>query len=128
MGDDRVATGSKEFGKYLKALRESSGLTLRQVEEKTDRAVKNGYLSQIESGAINKPSPGILWELSVVYGVDYGGLLTRVGHRVPTSNVSKARRSIAGLPLDAFADLTEQDQQQLIEYAAFLRQRRTREP
>jgi transcriptional regulator with XRE-family HTH domain len=120
--------GPKEFGKYLKALRESCGLTLRQVEEKTGRAVKNGYLSQIESGVINKPSPGILWELSVVYGVDYGDLLARAGHRVPSSTVPKARRAIAGLPLHAFAELTEQERQQLIEYAAFLRQRRTREP
>jgi transcriptional regulator with XRE-family HTH domain len=122
-----VAMTPKDFGRYLKAMRESAGLTLRQVEEKTGRAVKNGYLSQIESGTINKPSPGILWELASVYGVDYGDLLQRAGHRVPEANVPERERAIAGLPLHAFADLTEDERQQLVEYAAFLRQRRPRD-
>lgn len=124
---DLTAMPPKKFGEHLKGLRKSVGLTLRQVEEKTNRAVKNGYLSQIESGLINKPSPAILWELSMVYGVDYGDLLTRAGHRVPESSVPDAKRAIAGLPLHAFADLTEDERQQLIDYAGFLRQRRHRD-
>jgi transcriptional regulator with XRE-family HTH domain len=114
----------KAFGAYLKAVREAAGLTLRQVEEQTDRVVKNAYLSQIESGAINRPSPGILYELAQVYGLSYRELLVRAGHRVPDADVKPDRQALAGLPLRAFAQLDAEDRQALIEYAAFLRQRK----
>ncbi|SRR6266498_5051530 len=114
----------KAFGAYLRAVREAAGLTLRQVEEQTDRVIKNAYLSQIESGAINRPSPAILYELAQVYGISYRELLVRAGHRVPDGDVKPDRRALAGLPLRAFAELDDQDRQALIEYAAFLRQRK----
>jgi len=114
----------KAFGAYLRAVREAAGLTLRQVEEQTDRVIKNAYLSQIESGAINRPSPGILYELAQVYGVSYRELLVRAGHRVPDADVRPDRQALAGLPLRAFAQLDDEDRQALIEYAAFLRQRK----
>jgi transcriptional regulator with XRE-family HTH domain len=112
------------FGGYIKALREAVGLTLRAVEDRTNRVVKNGYLSQIEKGMINRPSPGILYELAQVYGVSYRELLVRAGHRVPEAQVPPEQQAVAGLPLHAFAELDEEDRQTLIEYAAFLRQRR----
>ena len=41
-------------------------MTLREVEEATNKEVSNGYLSQLESGRISKPSPHILYTLSSV--------------------------------------------------------------
>jgi transcriptional regulator with XRE-family HTH domain len=114
----------KAFGAYLKAVREAAGLTLRQVEEQTDRVVKNAYLSQIEGGAINRPSPAILYELAQAYGISYRELLVRAGHRVPDADAKPDRRPLAGLPLRAFAELDDEDRQALIEYAAFLPQRK----
>jgi HTH-type transcriptional regulator, competence development regulator len=113
-----------EFGAYLKDLRDAAGLTLRDVEERTGGVVKNGYLSQIEKGLINKPSPGILFELAEVLGVSYRVLLIYAGHRVPEEQVPLDQRAIADLPLRAFAELDAEDRQALIEYAAFLRQRK----
>jgi HTH-type transcriptional regulator, competence development regulator len=113
-----------ELGAYLKNLRDAAGLTLRDVEDKTGGVVKNGYLSQIENGAINRPSPGILYELAQVYGVSYRILLARAGHRVPEDEVAPDQRAIADLPLRAFAELDAEDRQALVEYAAFLRQRK----
>lgn len=115
-----------EFGGYLKDLRQLLNMTLRQVEEKTNRVVKNGYLSQIEGGTIQKPSPGILYELSRVYGVDYRDLLQRAGIHVPEDQVPERRRAIPGLPLHAFQDLTAAERQELVQYAAWIRQRRQR--
>jgi transcriptional regulator with XRE-family HTH domain len=120
----RQPVSPEAFGSFIKALREAVGLTLRAVEDKTNRVVKNGYLSQIEKGSINRPSPGILYELAQVYGVSYRELLVRAGHRVPEEQVAPAQQAVAGLPLHAFAELDEEDRQTLIEYAAFLRQRR----
>ncbi len=113
-----------EFGAYLRDLRDAAGLTLREVEERTGGVVKNGYLSQIEKGMINRPSPGILFELAQVFGVSYRVLLIYAGHRVPEEQVAPGQRAVADLPLRAFAELDAEDRQALIEYAAFLRQRR----
>jgi transcriptional regulator with XRE-family HTH domain len=114
----------QQLGNYLKLAREAAGLTLREVEEKTGRIVKNGYLSQIENGAITRPSPRILYELAQVYGISYGELLVRAGHRVPEQNIAPEQRAIADLPLRAFEGLDAEDRQALIEYAAFLRHRK----
>lgn len=113
------------LGSYLRATRQSLGLSLRAVEERTDKAVTNGYLSQIESGAVAKPSPNILWALAEAYGLDYGDLLERAGHRVPHSDETAQRGILAGFPLDAVAELTEAERTDLLQYIAFLRSRRS---
>ena len=41
-----------ELGGLLADLRTAKGLSLRQVEEATDKAVSNAYLSQLENGKI----------------------------------------------------------------------------
>ena len=56
-----------ELGALLADLRTAKGLSLREVEEATDRAVSNAYLSQLENGKIQKPSPNVLHSLSGVY-------------------------------------------------------------
>ena len=48
---------ASELGSLLADLRQAKGLSLREVEEATGRAVSNAYLSQLENGKIQKPSP-----------------------------------------------------------------------
>jgi len=114
----------KDFGRYLRSVREAFGYTLRTVEEKASGRVKNAYLSQIENGQITLPSPAILWVLAEVYGVDYGELLLRAGHRVPESSVATRKRSLAGLPLHALADLDEEDRRELLSFLGYLQTRK----
>ena len=45
----------EHLGTYLKHARMTSGLTLRAVERET--GISNGYLSQLESGRVRRPSP-----------------------------------------------------------------------
>jgi len=123
--DQNLHTATQLLGAYLRATRQSMGLSLRAVEDKTARAVTNGYLSQIESGAVTKPSPNILWALADAYGVDYGDLLVRAGHRVPHSEETNKRAILAGFPLDAVEELTESERAELLQYIAFLRSRRS---
>lgn len=115
---------AQTLGAYLRAARQSLGLSQRAVEDKTSKAVTNGYLSQLESGAVAKPSPNILWALAQAYGVDYGDLLVRAGHRVPHSEETDQRAILAGFPLDAVAELDETERADLLQYIAFLRSRR----
>lgn len=124
MGDDSDSAGGQALGTYLKATRSALGLTLRGVEERTGKAVTNGYLSQIEGGTIAKPSPNVLYHLAQVYDLDYADLLTRAGHRVPESTATVQRGVLAGFPMHAVEDLTEGERAELLDYIAFLRSRR----
>ncbi len=63
------AGARSDLGGLLADLRTAKGLSLRQVEEATDRAVSNAYLSQLEKGKIQKPSPNVLHSLAEVYAV-----------------------------------------------------------
>lgn len=101
-------------------------MTLREVEALTGGAVKNGYLSQIENGHVSLVSPGILFELATVYDVSYGELMERAGHKVPRQDGDRNRGVIAGLPLRAIAKLDPEDRQALIDYVAFLQQKKRR--
>lgn len=58
---------SKKFGDYLRELRESRGLTLREVEKIA--RVSNAYLSQIERDKRSIPNLKILMRLADAYGV-----------------------------------------------------------
>ena len=113
-----------EFGAYLKSLRSASGLTLRDVEAKTDGRVKNAYLSQIEHGGVFRVSAGILWELAGTYGIAWPNLLERAGHRVPEDAATPAPLAIAGLPIHAFEALDDEDRSALVDFVAYLHQRK----
>src|SRR5215213_8592693 len=55
------------LGQYLWTIRKASAMSLRQVEEASEKQVSNAYLSQLETGRITSPSPAILRELASVY-------------------------------------------------------------
>lgn len=62
------------LGKYLKQLRNGSGLTLRELFVKT--GLSTPYLSQLETERIKKPSADVLLKLSLVYNVTVDSLLS----------------------------------------------------
>ncbi|OBK23031.1 hypothetical protein A5635_20355 [Mycobacterium asiaticum] len=101
-------------------------MTLRDVEAATDKSVSNGYLSQIESGTVERPSPNVLFHLATVYDIDYTDLLTRAGHRIPKSGTgfTVAPQTVAGVPLRALQELDEHDQELLRDYLEFLQSRK----
>ncbi len=120
-------TEAESVGDYLKKLRRVAGLTLRDVEARTNSNVKNGYLSQVETGHIQRPAPATLWHLAEVYGVDYNQLLVRAGHRAPSDGMPVD--VLEGVPLSAIAELNEEDKADLREFIEFLTtRRRHREP
>lgn len=76
MAEDIARQSSKlTLGKHLASLRNAAQLSLRQVEEATNKEVSNAYLSQLENDKINKPSPNILHALSHVYSTSYEDLM-----------------------------------------------------
>ncbi len=118
----RAAQTTNDLGPYLKSARRSVGLTLRDVEAKTD--ITNGYLSQIENQLIAKPSPNVLFQLAELYGVEYSDLLVRAGHRVPTAVSGQRADLLNGIPLRALEDLTETEKDDLMDYLKYLKSKR----
>ena len=122
----QFAAQPNELGRLLADLRVAKGLSLRQVEEATDHAVSNAYLSQLERGKIRKPSPNLLHSLAAVYAVPYEALMEKAGYLLPSEDKAGARRK----RLNAFAidDLTAEEEEELLKYLAFLRSRNPPSP
>lgn len=77
-GKKAMSSDPEALGKRLRSLRESKGLTLRQVEAAC--GVSNPYLSQLETSKIVSPSPRILHSLAGVYDVAYEDLMEEAGY------------------------------------------------
>ena len=117
----RPAGPRNGLGSLLADLRTAKGLSLRQVEEATERAVSNAYLSQLEKGRIRKPSPNVLHSLAAVYVVPYETLMEKAGYLLPSDGRGKGRRK--RLAVFAIDDLTAEEEEELLKYLAFLRSR-----
>jgi transcriptional regulator with XRE-family HTH domain len=74
----------KAFVQYLRQLREDSGLTLREVEERTH--ISNSYLSRLERGLRKVPHPDILRKLAEAYSVAPMELMRAAGFLTDTDN------------------------------------------
>lgn len=110
----------RELSAVLADLRMAKGLSLRQVEEATNKAVSNAYLSQLENGKIKKPSPNVLHSLAATYAVPYEALMERAGYLLPAEDGGGRRQRLAVFAID---DLTAEEEEELLKYLAFLRWR-----
>jgi transcriptional regulator with XRE-family HTH domain len=98
-------------------------MTLRQVEEATDKVVSNAYLSQIENDKIHQPSPNVLHALAEIYALDYADLMERAGHVVPAKSRGHDQRH-GRVATFAEHNLTSDEEAALIEYLRFIRSRK----
>ncbi len=111
------------LGLYLRSLRDARGLTLREVEDST--GVSNAFLSQLESGKVKQPSPTVLYKLAHAYEVPYEALMERAGYPVPRT-ATNANSQAASVVFDRLGPITEDEEQALLDYLAFLRGRTKR--
>jgi transcriptional regulator with XRE-family HTH domain len=119
----KVVGKPSELGVVLSDLRNAKGLSLRDVEEAAGKAVSNAYLSQLENGKIQKPSPNVLHSLAEVYAVPYETLMEKAGYLLPSSDKGAGRRR--RLAIFAIDDLTAEEEEELLKYLAFLRTRKS---
>lgn len=123
----RDDTDAQSLGNYLANIRGIKKLTLRQVEEASGQQVSNAYLSQLEKGRIAKPSPNVLDALSRVYTIPYDVLMEKAGYRTAEADTG-VLRGASSSPRRKSAltneNLSAAEEAQLIEYLAFLRQRK----
>jgi transcriptional regulator with XRE-family HTH domain len=110
------------LAQILREARQRRGMSLRDVER--DTGIRNAHLSQLETGTIGKPEMALLWELAVLYGLDFDELLRLAGHAGAASG-GRGRMTVA---LRALGELSPEDQAEALRYMAELKRRRAAEP
>ena len=108
---------AEKLGHHLKMGRQKKFMTLRTVEERT--GISNAYLSQLENGRISKPSPKVLHKLAAVYGISYSRLMDLAGYPLESDELLIKQRASSH-----FRDITADEEEKLLEYLEFLRNRR----
>lgn len=112
------------LGEYLASIRYDRKLSLRAVEEKTHKQVSNAYLSQIETGKIQQPSPNILNALADLYGIAFEALMEKAGYITATSKRTKKSRHGRAATFSEH-NLTPAEERELMQYLEFIRRRDT---
>ena len=102
--------------KQARAVRE-----LSVVDAARAAAISPAYLSRLEGDAVKKPSPHVLHQLSEALGVPYADLMALSGYRLPNHS---DQRSPGRVSAAIFADLTEDEREELVDYLAWYRARR----
>jgi transcriptional regulator with XRE-family HTH domain len=120
---DETNTLKPTLGQYLASIRTDRKLTLREVEEATNKQVSNAYLSQIENDKIQKPSPNILHALAELYAISFEKLMEMAGFL--TSKTNRADNERHGrVPTFAEHNLTTQEEAEMLQYLQFMRSRK----
>ena len=110
---------ASSFGSLLRQAREVRELSASD----TARAagISGAYLSKLENDAVRRPSPHVLHGLSEALAVPYAELMRLSGYPVP-GGTDHGPSDPVGAAL--FADLTDDEREELLEYLAWYRARR----
>lgn len=101
--------------KKAREVRELSGMDAARAAQ-----ISPAYLSKLENNAVKKPSPHVLQQLSEALAVPYADLMRLSGYRVPGESSDDA---IGTVGTALFADLTDDEREELLEYLAWYRAR-----
>jgi transcriptional regulator with XRE-family HTH domain len=107
------------IGGVLKQAREVRQLSAADAARAA--GISAAYLNRLENDAVKKPSPHVLHQLSEVLNVPYDDLLDLSGYPLPRQPDRNATHTIASA---LFADLTDDERDELLEYLAWYRARR----
>jgi transcriptional regulator with XRE-family HTH domain len=113
---------NQKLGDQLRAMRDAHGMSLRAVETVT--GISNAYLSQIETGRVEKPAPNILYKLAELYGTSYDGLMEVAGHLTRRDPTEVRSSTLSAAALSAISELTPEEEEELMKYLSFIRARR----
>ena len=95
-------------------------MSLRQVEEISNKEVSNAYLSQLETGKILQPSPNVLNTLADIYKIEYVQLMELAGY-LPAAKAREAAQRHGRIATFAEHNLTPEEEGELMQYLQYLR-------
>jgi transcriptional regulator with XRE-family HTH domain len=110
---------TRSIGAVLRLAREVR--VLSAVEAARAAGISAAYLSKLENDAVKKPSPPVLHRLSEVLAVPYAELMRLCGYQVPGATDAGAAETVGA---SLFADITDDERDELLEYLAWYRARR----
>lgn len=108
-----------QIGPLLKRTRQVRALSATDVARAA--GISAAYLSKLENDAVKRPSPPVLHQLSEALAVPYAELMRLSGYPVPGEHAAPRPDSIGAA---LFADITEDERDELLEYLAWYRARR----
>ena|SRR3989442_9407382 len=117
---------SDKLAEELRRIRGIRGISLRKIEDITK--ISNAYLSQLETGKAENPSPAVLYKLAKVLDVPYESLMEAAGYLQPAKSKVGPQKRLSGIQAALLsAELDEEEQKQVADFISFLRaKRRTR--
>jgi len=121
MKEGKERTSMTELGKLLRQLREMKGKSLRDVEDDTKKEISNAYLSQLERGVAENPSPHLLHKLAEYYDVPYETLMVAAGYVKPQAPGGSGANPSSLEVLLKSAKLSPPEEEQVKQYIRFLR-------
>lgn len=107
------------IGTALKQAREVRELSA--VDAARASGISAAYLNRLENDMVRKPSPHVLHQLSEALGLPYAELMRLSGYRVPGESTGNGPEAVGSA---LFANLTEDEREELLEYLAWYRTRR----
>ena len=120
MANDAPEPTPKELGVFLAAERAKKQMSLREVEEATDKTVSNAYLSQLENGKISQPSPLILYRLASIYGCQYEKVMEKAGY-LPAALRKDASNKHGRAATHSIDNLSAEEEKELMNYLRYMR-------
>jgi transcriptional regulator with XRE-family HTH domain len=96
---------------------------LRDVEKAT--GISNAYLSQLETGKVENPSPHVLHKLADFYKVPYESLMQAAGYLKSPPQGKKGTRKVGAIQAALMSvNLTDEEEKKVVEFVEFLRMQR----
>jgi len=83
--------------------------------------ISPAYLNRLENDAVKKPSPHVLHQLSDALAIPYDELLRLSGYPLPQQSEGAPTQTVSAA---LFADLSDDEREELLEYLAWYRSRR----
>ena len=108
------------IGAVLRQAREVRSLSA--VDAARAAGISAAYLSKLENDAVKKPSPPVLLQLSEALAVPYADLMRLSGYRVPGEPTASPGATVSAA---LFADVTDDERDELVAYLAWYRVRRS---
>jgi HTH-type transcriptional regulator, competence development regulator len=102
--------------RQAREIRELSGIDAARAAR-----ISPAYLSKLENDAVKRPSPHVLHQLSEALVIPYAELMRLSGYQVPGAPDARVTDSVGAA---LFADLTDDEREELLEYLAWYRARR----
>lgn len=114
---------ASKLGEELRRIRTIKAISLRKIEEAI--GVSNAYLSQLENGKAENPSPHILHKLATFLEIPYDSLMEAAGYYtkplVTTRGAPKRVTAIQAALMSA--RLSDEEEKEVADFIGYLRSR-----